>query len=96
MYLEKLFGITIPITPQKLTDQQLRKVTTSVLNAGVRAIENLNFTAAQLQISPYKQKALIVAWQAMFAAACSLSQRPTWDQLPNPTDAYEEALKRQK
>ena len=95
MNLEKLLGLdkTIPREPEILTDRRLTKVSNKVLRAGVNAIQNLNFTPAQLQESHNKQKAFTVAWLAMYTAVCSLSHRPSWDQLPNPKDAYEEVLK---
>lgn len=97
MYLAKLLGLRklIQTEPSNLTDRQLEKLTTKILHTGIEAIEQLNLTPEELRESHNKQKAFTVAWIAMYTTVCSLSHRPTWDQLPGPKDAYEKMLKHQ-
>lgn len=97
MYLEKFLGSGhfLQTKPTKLTDHELAKMRDKILQRAINAIQTLNLTSEQLGESHNKQKALTVAWEEIYAAVCALSERPTWEQLPNPVDAYEQALKLQ-
>lgn len=91
MYVMKLLGVGRIVQEEatKLDERKLAKVTTNVLQAGVKAIQNLNLTREELKESHNRQKAFTVAWTAMYAEVCSLSKRPAWNKLPGPKDAYE-------